>query len=1149
MPIFGADQQIGEHFEVLASKGNSPLSQWKVTGSVNSLDREYDKDVRGSVFVSHGATRIQCPKDEKQSMGLLQPNLVIQAFVNQGQGFTADVGLWDSKGTQRRLIVSSSFNELKQTPNLCQVPLGLRYSSAKDGWVNLILPLAELVGTLFQNSSFLSVDSLSLFGASKIRRVFTMRNMALDYGGVRESQIPVMGLGRMPGGFEFPPDVAVVSKVITSRHAGQSDFNQHALSNHAFISVATPNSTTKPGAPPRSSKKIISGSTVVAASHSMSEGSKTSSAADGHWAYKPSQAKPLGSQTKPSQTNPGGTPPTGLPPTAGQDPPRTAWGGGPGGGPRRGVGGGPPQAPSSGAAKISSSGRRAISAQEPTRGLELVSSSGSSVAAVGCPQSTLVDPRSQPSYPKISVRRTQTGPGRVESGVLSSDPESLPGSPARFGRRGSPLSQGCGMPDNSLGSPKSPSHAPRSMIKTPMRARPSPLKRFGSIGSHNTGLGSPVPNGRSISPSAAPYSSGGGGVGGKDGSFGLSAVLQVKAGVDSSMDFKMLMSGMMPAATSSSSESCSSPGPVSPSRMAVLNMKPSAAASNRYSSERTHEIGQSPPVGHSTSVGLSPPSRRVSSTVSHETPSYSGGGAEPNRGGATSNSMRAPSTGHMNKASAATASKGRGASPARRPSPLRPAPLQDPSQLQHAAGPSAGSHQAPSPFAARSFASVLDSKAPSASRASPSRRLPASTPKASTRQGQTPAAASPHANPAGGAAGAAAKPSPGGLGSAGAAAKPSPGGLGSLLQPGQAAQAATIGNGRSRPGGVVHSPVGVAPVVLASTARKPNQTIQLASTVAKGPGMKPNQTVQPTSTVAKGPGMPIPSAPPQFSKPSPAPYPDRGGSQALSTCSSVVEESVVGLGTFNGFGVDDEIPFQPSLFQKSGHRPGAFDAARESILDTIDSDSGMTPTWHGPGRANNNFGTHAKGMRPSLLDGLNDNWALTPNGVDSPVVRRAHQPANQHLPANHHQGPLRVSSEFAGQGDMMLGYGHRQSRLGNTCALAKGTSTAPMDILLDEEYLLSGGQPTGGRTMENGLHDESLGSCDLADQNTSLAMSPRVYHGNNRAFTPPVLSPSKVGGGHSPRGGQGAPGGKHVMQLMGKSEKMVDLFFDPVQMC
>ncbi|GIL53022.1 hypothetical protein Vafri_8735, partial [Volvox africanus] len=205
--MFANEYQGGSHVEVLGTQGQNPLAQWKVSGPQKGVQKVYDKALKGYVFVSSGACRMVLPKDDRSTLGLVQPHLLLQLEVGVGTPFSVEVGLSDASATRRRVILSSSFSELKCTPLHCQVPFTCL---PRESWLNLVLPIAELAAVLFKggaggaaagsnssalagaasgggsfspsgaataalNASYRTLDSLQVAGTCRLRRICTLR--------------------------------------------------------------------------------------------------------------------------------------------------------------------------------------------------------------------------------------------------------------------------------------------------------------------------------------------------------------------------------------------------------------------------------------------------------------------------------------------------------------------------------------------------------------------------------------------------------------------------------------------------------------------------------------------------------------------------------------------------------------------------------------------------------------------------------------------------------------------------------------------------------------------------------------------------------------------------------------------------------------
>lgn len=90
-----------------------------------------------------------------------------------------ELGVSDETGTRRRMMLSSSFTEAKCTPLHCQIPFT---PVARDAWLNLVLALGELCPCMFRGIGFRSLDTLTIGGSCRVRRVFTLRDVAASDG-------------------------------------------------------------------------------------------------------------------------------------------------------------------------------------------------------------------------------------------------------------------------------------------------------------------------------------------------------------------------------------------------------------------------------------------------------------------------------------------------------------------------------------------------------------------------------------------------------------------------------------------------------------------------------------------------------------------------------------------------------------------------------------------------------------------------------------------------------------------------------------------------------------------------------------------------------------------------------------------------------
>ncbi|CAB1103639.1 unnamed protein product [Ectocarpus sp. CCAP 1310/34] len=117
-------------------------------------------------------------------VGLRQRHLVLQVLTSTSQDkpFSLELGLTDTGGTRRRLVLSSSFRALHCTPLHAQIPLvGLeRY---RGSWANLTIDLVGLTAVCFKADDFRTLDLLAIGPTCRLRKVFTMKEALDDSSG------------------------------------------------------------------------------------------------------------------------------------------------------------------------------------------------------------------------------------------------------------------------------------------------------------------------------------------------------------------------------------------------------------------------------------------------------------------------------------------------------------------------------------------------------------------------------------------------------------------------------------------------------------------------------------------------------------------------------------------------------------------------------------------------------------------------------------------------------------------------------------------------------------------------------------------------------------------------------------------------------
>jgi len=174
----------------------------------------YDSRARG--YVARVRGRGLARGEDGEAIGATQPILAAQVRASAGASFSVEVCVRDAGDARRRLVFSSSFTDVRATPLHCQVPLR---NLPRDEWVNLLLPLVELVPVCFSSESaaYKSIDSIVVRGECLVRKIFTLRGdtqtTRTTWCGPREDGGPKQAIV-IPRECDFPPGVRVTAHTV-----------------------------------------------------------------------------------------------------------------------------------------------------------------------------------------------------------------------------------------------------------------------------------------------------------------------------------------------------------------------------------------------------------------------------------------------------------------------------------------------------------------------------------------------------------------------------------------------------------------------------------------------------------------------------------------------------------------------------------------------------------------------------------------------------------------------------------------------------------------------------------------------------------------------------------------------------------------------
>ncbi|XP_019329000.1 PREDICTED: uncharacterized protein C3orf67 homolog [Aptenodytes forsteri] len=178
--MFKNQYQGGPFVEIFSAQGKNPGAKWKIFGNPSAIWKEYDKEVKGFVFVLEGSSQInkmQLPKETRQTLGLIQQFLTLQIFVPLGQDFSTELLITDLGNIKRRLYLSTVHKELSVTPLHAKIPL---FTIKRKIWCNMCIDLVAFTSEIFRGAVFQSLDGISISANCKLRKIFTLKSKPQD---------------------------------------------------------------------------------------------------------------------------------------------------------------------------------------------------------------------------------------------------------------------------------------------------------------------------------------------------------------------------------------------------------------------------------------------------------------------------------------------------------------------------------------------------------------------------------------------------------------------------------------------------------------------------------------------------------------------------------------------------------------------------------------------------------------------------------------------------------------------------------------------------------------------------------------------------------------------------------------------------------
>lgn len=185
-----------KYSELLTTQNRKMLDSWQIQGRVSFV---FDENCKGYLLDMNNGS-IACPKNNRESLKLIRPMIMMQVYFYPGKLFTLELIASDSEGTKRRIILTHGKNVVR---NLMHARLP-NHCIERNTWLHLYINIISLFSISFPTRTFRSLEGIYLSATCKLRRIFSISEMDIDY--------------LLPRGFELPKYLKCKTQCITSQN-------------------------------------------------------------------------------------------------------------------------------------------------------------------------------------------------------------------------------------------------------------------------------------------------------------------------------------------------------------------------------------------------------------------------------------------------------------------------------------------------------------------------------------------------------------------------------------------------------------------------------------------------------------------------------------------------------------------------------------------------------------------------------------------------------------------------------------------------------------------------------------------------------------------------------------------------------------------
>jgi len=154
---------------ILYSIGSKPLQIWDKKVRNGHIKRITDQDIQSSVLEILGTnvstTYISCPADQKQTLGIKLPFLVM-IIKNMKKYFTFEVMVLDDKNVRRRFRASNYQSTTRVKPFICTMPMRL-----DEGWNQIQFNLSDFTRRAY-GTNYIETLRVQIHANCRIRRIY-----------------------------------------------------------------------------------------------------------------------------------------------------------------------------------------------------------------------------------------------------------------------------------------------------------------------------------------------------------------------------------------------------------------------------------------------------------------------------------------------------------------------------------------------------------------------------------------------------------------------------------------------------------------------------------------------------------------------------------------------------------------------------------------------------------------------------------------------------------------------------------------------------------------------------------------------------------------------------------------------------------------